>query len=274
MDQIRIENLEVYCHHGVLKEENVLGQKFLVSLCMYTDTGPAGRSDDLSKSIDYAELAHFVDMRMKERDYKLIEAVAEHLAEDILLHFPQVERLRIELKKPWAPILLPLDTVGVVIERGWNTAYLSIGSNMGDREGHLNDAVSLLREDERVRGLVTSDWIETKAYGYTDQPDFLNGAVKFRTLYAPDQLLLRLQEIERAGGRERTIRWGPRTIDLDILLYGEEVLQTEKLTIPHYDMHRRLFVLEPLEQIAPWALHPLLHCTVSELREKVRRENG
>lgn len=273
MDQIRIEDLEVYCHHGVTEEEKVLGQKFLVSLKMYMDVCSAGQRDDLALSVDYAEVAHFVETRMKERDYKLIEAVAEHMAEDVLMAFPQIERLEIQLKKPWAPILLPLDTVSIVMERGWTTAYLSLGSNMGDREENLTRAINLLREDAKIKDLILSDRIETKPYGYTDQPDFLNMAVGLRTLYSPAQLLGRLQEIERAGKRERTVRWGPRTIDLDILFYGEEIIQTADLTIPHRDMHRRMFVLEPLAQIAPWAWHPRFRCTVSELREKARRDN-
>lgn len=270
MDEIRIENLEVYCHHGVLKEETVLGQKFLVSLTLFTDTRQAGKSDDLSHSIDYASVAHFVEERMKGKNYKLIEAAAECLAEDILMAFPLVERLRMELKKPWAPILLPLDTVCVCIERGWQTVYLSVGSNMGDKRAHIEKAVEGLKQDEKIRRLVVSSLIETKPYGYTEQEDFLNGAIGLQTLYTPEELLDKIHEIEKEGGRERTLHWGPRTIDLDIVLYGDEVIQTDELTIPHREMHLREFVLSPLAELAPWAKHPVLGCTVSELERKVR----
>ncbi|MCH5264353.1 MAG: 2-amino-4-hydroxy-6-hydroxymethyldihydropteridine diphosphokinase [Lachnospiraceae bacterium] len=270
MDEIRIENLEVYCHHGVLKEETVLGQKFLVSLTLFTDTRQAGKSDDLSHSIDYASVAHFVEERMKGKNYKLIEAAAERLAEDILMAFPLVERLRMELKKPWAPILLPLDTVCVCIERGWQTVYLSVGSNMGDKRAHIEKAVEGLKQDEKIRRLVVSSLIETKPYGYTEQEDFLNGAIGLQTLYTPEELLDKIHEIEKEGGRERTLHWGPRTIDLDIVLYGDEVIQTDELTIPHREMHLREFVLSPLAELAPWAKHPVLGYTVSELERKVR----
>ncbi len=270
MDEIRIENLEVYCHHGVLREETVLGQKFLVSLVLFTDTRQAGRTDDLSHSIDYASVSHFVEKRMKEKNYKLIEAAAERLAEDILMDFPLVEKLRLELKKPWAPIMLPLDTVCVCIERGWRTAYLSAGSNMGDRQAHIEAAVEALSADKKIREVTVSGLIETKPYGYTEQADFLNAAIGLRTLYTPEELLERLHEIEAEGGRERTIRWGPRTIDLDIVLYGDEIIQTDALTIPHREMHLREFVLKPLAEIAPWARHPVLGSTVSELERKAR----
>ncbi|MCH5252021.1 MAG: 2-amino-4-hydroxy-6-hydroxymethyldihydropteridine diphosphokinase [Lachnospiraceae bacterium] len=272
MDEIRIENLEVYCHHGVLKEENVLGQKFLVSLVLYTDTKRAGTSDDLSFSIDYAALSHFVESRMKEKNYKLLEAVAEHLAEDILMNFPLVRKVRVELKKPWAPILLPLDTVCVRIEREWVPAYLSVGSNMGNKRENIEKAVEALRQDKKICELTVSELIETEPYGYTEQDKFLNGAVGFCTLYSPEELLERIHEIEREGKRERTIHWGPRTIDLDIVLFGDKIIQTESLTIPHREMHIRQFVLQPLSQIAPWAFHPVLHRTVSELAERMKEE--
>lgn len=270
MDQIRIENLEVYAHHGVLKEENTLGQKFLVSLVLYADITEAGRSDDLSFSVNYADVAHFVERQMKERDYKLIEAAAEHLAEEILLQFPQIHRVCVEIKKPWAPILLPLDHVSVQIERGWTKVYLSVGSNMGDKKENIKKAVMALREDSRIRKVMESPLILTKPYGYTEQDDFLNGAIGFETLYQPEELLSRLHEIEAAGHRERKIRWGPRTIDLDILLYGDALIQTEELVVPHKEMHLRDFVLEPMVQIAPWIVHPVFHKTVYELYRERR----
>lgn len=268
MDQIRIDGLEIYCHHGMMKEENVLGQKFLVSLVLYTDTKGAGRSDDISHSIDYAEVAHFVEQRMKMRNYRLIEAVAEHLADDVLQQYPAVHGLRLEVRKPWAPILLPLESVGVVIERGWTRVCLSVGSNMGDRRGQIAAAVEALRSDRRIRNVETSSLIETKPYGYAEQDDFLNGAVCLDTLYSPEELLERLHGIEAAGHRERNIPWGPRTIDLDIVLYGDAVIQTEDLTIPHPEMQLRRFVLEPLAEIAPWEEHPVFHKTVYELLQK------
>lgn len=270
MDEIRIENLEIYCHHGVLKEENVLGQKFLVSLTLFTDTRKAGGSDDLSFSIDYAAVSHFAERQMKVKNYQLIEAAAEHLAEDILMEYPLVEKIRMELKKPWAPILLPLDTVSVCIERTWTQVYLSVGSNMGDRKAHIEKAIEGLKRKDKIRDVVVSDLIETEPYGYTEQDTFLNGAIGMKTLYSPEELLEEIHKIEAEGKRERKIHWGPRTIDLDILLYGGEIIQTEELTIPHSEMDIRQFVLEPLSEIAPWAIHPVLGVTVTELLRKVR----
>lgn len=273
MDSIQIKDLEVYCHHGVMKEENVLGQKFLVSLFLYTDTYPAGEQDDLALSINYAEVSHFVKEQMEKQNYQLIEAVAEHLARDILLTFSLVKRVQVEIKKPWAPILLPLDTVSVKIEREWTTVYLSIGSNMGNREQHLQEALEALQKEPTIRVVRVSDFIETEPYGYKEQDSFLNAAVELRTIEKPESLLRILQRIESEGKRERTIHWGPRTIDLDIVLFGEKIIQSELLTIPHREMHLREFVLQPLAQIAPWTVHPIYRKTVHELLEHLREQD-
>ncbi len=269
MDQIRIENLEVYCHHGVLKEETVLGQKFLVSLILYTDTKKAGHSDDLSYSIDYAEISHFVEEKMKEKNYQLIEAAAEQLAGELLRKFRALEKICVEIKKPWAPILLPIDYVSVTIERKWTTVYLSVGSNMGNREEHIENAIEMLRDDFGIRKVKESVLIDNEPYGYTDQPNFLNGAVSLETIYSPWELLDVLHKIEKEGHRVRDIRWGPRTIDLDIVFYGEEIINDDDLVIPHRDMHRRRFVLEPLSELAPWAVHPVFHKTVYEMLQQL-----
>ncbi len=109
--------------------------------------------------------------------------------------------------------------------------------------------------------------IETKPYGYEDQDKFLNGVVCFETLYSPSELLSFLQRLEKEGKRSREsgIHWGPRTIDLDILFYGDQVIQKRDLIIPHKEIHLRRFVLEPLYEIAPFKIHPVFGKTVSEL---------
>lgn len=269
MDKIKIRDLEVYARHGVYPEETALGQKFLVSLTMETDTRQAGIADDLQASVDYGRVAHDTEQFLTKNTYKLLEAAAEHLSEDLLLSYPQIDSITVEIKKPWAPVLLPLDTVSVEITRAWHTVYLSIGSNMGKKEEHLNRALDLLKQDPKIRVTAVSEFLLTKPYGYTDQEDFLNGALELKTLYTPGELLEVLHGIEAAGGRERRIHWGPRTIDLDILLYDDCILSEPDLTIPHMEMHKRMFVLEPLSQIAPWKEHPVFHKSIMEMREEL-----
>ena len=134
MDKIKIKDLEVFANHGVFPEENTLGQKFIVSADVYTDTRKAGKTDDLTVSIHYGEVSAFIEVWLKKYTYKLLESAAENLAEELLLKYPGMRAIRLEIKKPWAPIRLPLKTVSVEIERAKHTAYIAMGSNMGDRE--------------------------------------------------------------------------------------------------------------------------------------------
>ena len=113
MDRIKIQNLEVFGHHGVFSEETKLGQKFLVNATMYTNTRAAGYSDDLEKSINYGEVCHFITGYMQNHTFKLIEAVAEHMAQAMLMEYPLLQKLDLEIRKPWAPIGLPLENVSV-----------------------------------------------------------------------------------------------------------------------------------------------------------------
>ena len=260
-DEIHIENLEIFAKHGVFPEENRLGQKFLISLTMYVDARPAGKADCLEQSVHYGEASQFMTDWMHRHTYRLIEAAAEHLAEELLLRYPLLKGLTLELKKPWAPVGLPLETVSVKITRFWHTACLGLGSNLGDKAGYLDGAVKALAgmRDCRVRK-VSSYWV-TEPYGGVEQDDFLNACLLLETLLSPEELLERLHDIEQAAHRERVIRWGPRTLDLDILLYDDLVLEAEDLVIPHPEMH--------LREIAPYLRHPILGQTVAQLAEKL-----
>ena len=269
LDEIRIEDLEVFANHGVFPEENVLGQKFLVSAVLYTDTRRAGRTDDLTASIHYGEVCAFIDRYLREHTFKLLERAAESLAEELLLNTQNLRKVRIEIKKPWAPVGLPLKTVSVSIEREWHDVIIALGSNMGDREGYLNGAVEKLNAVRGCRVKKVSDFIETPPYGVTDQEDFLNGCLEMETLMYPHELLDELHRIEKEAGRERIIRWGPRTLDLDIIFYDDMIQQDDDLCIPHVEMHKREFVLKPLCGIAPYKRHPVTGKTVKEMLDEV-----
>lgn len=270
MDQIKIEDLEIFANHGVFPEENRLGQKFVISAVLHTDTRRAGLTDDLEASINYGEVSSFITSYVKDHTFKLIERVAEGLAEELLIRYRGLEKIRLEVKKPWAPVGLPLRSVSVAIERSWHEVYIALGSNIGDSEQILKDAIASLNSLPNTKVDKVSSLISTAPYGVIDQPDFLNGCLKLRTLMDPRELLGELNRIEKEAGRERIIHWGPRTLDLDIIFYDDLVCQEEDLCIPHVEMHKRDFVLRPLEEIAPYKRHPVYGKTVREMLEDLQ----
>ena len=147
-----------------------------------------------------------------------------------------------------------------------HTAFLAFGSNIGDRRAALCRAEALLCEGREIEIVKKSRLYETEAVGGpAGQPPFLNAVVELRTMLSPQQLLSRCRAIEEISGRERIIRWGARTLDLDILSYGAEVIATPYLTIPHPRLHERFFVLTPLAEIAPDWCHPVLEETAAQL---------
>lgn len=265
MDKIKIKNLEIFAKHGVFPEENTLGQKFLVSATLYLDTRKAGRTDDLTASIHYGEVCHLITHFLTENTYQLLERAVEALAEELLLNIPLLQQIKLELKKPWAPIGLPLETVSVEIERRWHTAYIALGSNMGDKTKHLENAVHALNTAKGCKVEKVSSFIETEPYGFTEQDSFLNACLKLKTLLTPMELLDELHRIEQEAHRERLIHWGPRTLDLDIIFYDNIISSDDALCIPHVEMHKRDFVLKPLHEIAPYMHHPGNGKTVHEM---------
>ncbi len=148
------------------------------------------------------------------------------------------------------------------------TAYIGLGSNIGDRLENCKQALRLMNTAQ-TQVLQVSSFYQTSPVGYTDQPDFINAAAKIQTRLEPLELLDFLQEIERSLGKNITVRWGPRSIDLDIVLYDNLIINQERLQIPHPRMLERSFVLIPLAEIAPEIIHPVAGKTIAELAKNV-----
>jgi 2-amino-4-hydroxy-6-hydroxymethyldihydropteridine diphosphokinase len=145
------------------------------------------------------------------------------------------------------------------------TAYLGLGSNLGDREENIRRACQELGAHPKISVERLSSLYETAPVGVTDQPDFLNAAVAVRTSLPPEELLAVLLATEAGLGRTRNARWGPRVIDIDLLVYGDETIDRPNLTVPHPRLHERAFALIPLAEIAPHLKPPGFHATVAEL---------
>ena len=224
MDYITIKNLKIFAHHGVFEQETENGQNFYVNAKLYVDMERAGTTDALDDAVNYGEVCLFLESFLKEHTYKLLEKAVTETMQAVLVQFPAVNGLELELSKPQAPIPLSFETVSVTRSLFWHKVYLGIGSNLGDKKEFMDQAVEKMKLDQAFRKLRTSDWIVTEPYGGVEQDDFLNGAVMLRTLRTPEELLELIGEIERSQKRERIIHWGPRTVDLDILLYDQEII--------------------------------------------------
>ena len=155
-----------------------------------------------------------------------------------------------------------------------NAAYIGFGSNIGDRLKHIQNAIHALSKTEGITLQEISSVYKTDPVGYEAQGQFLNGVAAIQTNLSPHTLLPILKDIETAIGRQHRIRWGPREIDLDLLIYGDLRLQTEKLVVPHPEMHLRRFVLAPLAEIAPDLVHPVFQETIQTLLKRLEDDKS
>ena len=265
MDKIFIDRLALYGRHGVMAEENALGQMFYISAELGLDLRGAGKSDSLDKTLDYGECCRVIKRICENNTYKLIETLAENIADELLRMSTAVKTVKVRVDKPSAPVGLPLESGGIEIERRRHTAYIALGSNMGDKEAYLKKAVAEMNADKNCNVLRVSDFIMTAPVSDIPQDDYLNGVMAVETLYTPEELLACVNAIEARADRVRKEKWGPRTLDLDIIFYDDLVIRTEKLTVPHPLMHTRAFVLEPLCMIAPHAVHPVFGKSAAQL---------
>lgn len=273
MDKMYIRELELFGFHGVFEEEKRLGQKFILSLELDLDLKLAGRTRDLTKSVHYGELCEKVDQEFQRESYELIESVALNLADFILNEYKIIKGAKVFLKKPWAPVKKHLDTVEIMVERKRHKAYIGLGSNIGNKDTYLKEAIDKISLEKNIEIEKQSSFITTKPWGYLEQEDFLNAVIEIETTLEPEELMDLLLKIEAELDRERTIKWGPRTIDLDIIMYDDLITSSEKVILPHPRMHEREFVLKSLNEIVPYLMHPVFNKRIFTLLEELNMKS-
>lgn len=248
-DRITLKGVSAKGFHGVLDDEKRDGQTFVVDVEMDVDLAPAGTSDDLVDTVSYAEVAGDVVALVEGESLDLIEALADRIAAKVLTR-PLVESVVVTVHKPQAPVGHPFTDVAVTVERVRETpVVIAIGSNLGESLETVQNAVSALWIALDLKA--ASRVYETAPVGGPAQSAYLNAVVVGTTQMSPQRLLRTMQDIELEHGRVRQERWGPRTLDLDLIQYGDPVfdtdvrLSTEALTLPHPRAHERAFVLVP-----------------------------
>ncbi len=269
MDEINISKLHVRANHGVFVSEKELGQNFYLDIKIKLNYYPATINEDLNKSVHYGELADFCIAEFTSVSYDLIETAAIKLADAVLNTYQLIEEIEITVHKPEAPVAHSFDDIAVKTIRRRSKAYVALGSNIGDSKKYFDYALNHLNENEAIKVLRESKRITTKAYGLEDQADFLNSIVEIETYMSAVDLLRELNKIEQECDRRREIHWGPRTLDLDILLYNDEQIYEENLIVPHYDMHNRKFIISAMCELAPYFVHPRLNATMDELLKQL-----
>ena len=250
MGKINIEGLEFSACNGGLEFEKVKPQKFVFDAELTVGLMPA-LNDELSSTVNYAEVCSLLEEAVTGNSFNLIEKLALECAFKILEKFSSVDAVKLTVNKPQAPITQKFKSVGVTVELERVKAYLSLGSSVGDRQGYLNKAISALDGTRGITVEKVSPFMETAPYGGVAKNKFVNCAVCVQTFLPPHSLLDEINRIEQECGRVRDRRWDDRTLDIDIIFYGDKIICDERLTVPHCDYKNREFVKIPLKKIAP-----------------------
>lgn len=278
-DTITLTGLAITACHGVLDFEKTIPQPFVVDLSLEADLAPAGRTDDLTASLSYADVAARVIEVASSEPVDLIETLAERMA-DACLEWPFVEAVEVTVRKPHAPAGVPFTpTTGVmtgpavsVRRERRRVVVIAMGTNLGRRVATLRSALAALRGLDGLDVMHVSPLIETDPVGGVEQPDYLNAVVVGFTRLTGEHLLGQLHRIEAEHGRRRDVRWGARTLDLDVVALGAAGERDEvraggehdgvvagaadavqsPLALPHPRAHERAFVVVPWWQAAPW----------------------
>ncbi len=250
MDKISIVKMEFEGHTGCFDFEKNDGQKFIVSLDLFLDRIKGCYSDDLADTVDYSKIYNIAKAVVNGDKGNLIESLAQKISDAVLGSDERIEKVIVTVSKPEAPVKGIFETMEVTIERRRKEfVILSLGSNLGDREANISAAEEALKALPGVEGYRCSSIYETEPVGLEEQPYFLNTCVGFYTDIGPFELLDRIHVIENDLLRTRDIHWGPRTIDIDIIFYGDRVIMKPELTVPHPRWHLRSFVTVPLREI-------------------------
>ncbi|MBE3113987.1 MAG: 2-amino-4-hydroxy-6-hydroxymethyldihydropteridine diphosphokinase [Actinobacteria bacterium] len=266
MFRIIIKDLNLFGYHGVKESEKKDGQNFCFNIEILLNKNSFLNGDDLKNTINYSEVIRFVKKINSSNKFNLLETFSQTIAEDIMEMSPLVEKVTVKIEKTSPPIKENLESVGVEYvldskreekDKSKNNkvdVFLSLGSNMGNRENNLRKAVDLIGRSPNINIIKVSSIYETEPMYFKDQDSFYNIVLQAQVdrELSPFGMMGFLKGIEYGFGRKRSKkRYGPRIIDIDLLYYGEMVIESNFFTVPHPGIEERKFVLVPLSEIAP-----------------------
>lgn len=264
-DRILLTGVTARGFHGVLPEERVHGQDFVIDVELVVPLGVAAATDDVLGTVHYGELAQAIVAAVERDPVDLIETLAERVAR-LALADERVERVIVTVHKPQAPVGVPFGDVAVRIERAADRllprhhVVIALGGNLGDPAATLDAAIAALGRLPGLTVTAASAPLETVAVTVTGpdpaKPRYVNRVVVGETTLEPLALIAALLAIEQVFGRERLEHWGDRTLDLDLIAYGSERIEEPGLVVPHPRAHEREFVLAPWLEVEPDAVLP------------------
>ena len=264
-DRIRLSGVRGRGFHGVFEHERREGQEFVVDVELAVDLSPAGASDALADTVNYGEIGAAVLARIEGEPHDLIERLAELVASDALAH-TAVDEVTVTVHKPQAPVGVPFGdvTVAVTRRRPPVPVVVAVGANLPHGAHRPQDtaraAVEALTRHPAVTVVAASALHDTEPVGGPEQPTYVNAVVTARTALSPTSLLRELHLLEASFDRRRDVRWGARTLDLDLVQYGDPASGSDvtcdlaRLTLPHPRAHERAFVLVPWLEADPGAV--------------------
>lgn len=265
MGAIDIKGVKVSACHGVLESEKSNPQLFVFDVAIDCDINAAAKSDDVNDTVNYADVCAMVAAYCKRNGFNLIERLARGAAELIIKAYPQISSVSVTVHKPQAPVPVPFGDVSVTATVERNTVILSLGSSEGDKSANLGFALERLAAVDGIEVVKTSRFIQSEPYGGAAKNTFVNCAAVVTCLLTPRELLENIHRIEAEAGRVRTVRWGDRTLDVDIIFFGNKIIEEEGLCVPHPDYLNRSFVITPLKEIAPGFVCPDVHKRIADL---------
>ena len=260
MIEISVEHITAMGCIGVNPEEKINPQPYVVDVKGYIKD--YALDDDLEKTVNYTLIRKAIENYISSSQRSLIESAAIDCVRLLLRNFI-FDKVGVRMYKP---NVNKNTNTSVYYESQWSDIAVSIGSNLGDSEAIIHKATEeIINNQNDFKDIKVSSLIKTKPYGKTDQPDFLNGALVGKTVLDPYQLLHYFQSLEQEAARVRKEHWGPRTLDLDIVFFGDKVIRDRYLNIPHADWMNREFVLKPLMELIPDYCPINENLTISEL---------